>query len=331
MFSTVARFTDAAESARKITTKKTHFKYNSNKPINYKPNIIARFRSLDENLITICIECNHWIYLRDEGCSLEFLKRYHNNKIGDIFPYKCNKCKSITECSIELQQKTQVQINEYEEAITKAQSEIFSLSQRIINLERNLKYFEQTDHSSFHDISTPQNDFETSSSDSNSSETSENVEAELHRRFIRRKRVVFLGVPKELNDKNFIQEILDELVPNLAHNVKVNKTFRLNATHVKPGTLPLNVEFHDENDKFHFLHKAFRNILANLSTNSKFYGVTVFQDRTFNQRRKYKELKHEMNERNKLLMDQNVMTYKWIIKNMALTKKYVFDEGEMTE
>ena len=206
-----------------------------------------------------------------------------------------------------------------------------SLSQKLLNLESNINYIEQTDHSSFHDISTPQNDFETFSFDSNSSETSENVEAELHRRFIRRKRLVFLGVPKELNDKNFIQEILDELVPNLAHNVKVNKTFRLNATHVKPGTLPLNVEFHDENDKFHFLHKAFRNILANLSTNSKFYGVTVFQDRTFNQRRKYKELKHEMNERNKLLMDQNVMTYKWIIKNMALTKKYVFDEGEMTE
>ena len=106
MFSTVARFTDAAESTRKITTKKTHFKYNSKKPINYKPNIIARFRSLDENLITICIECNHWIYLRDEGCSLEYLKRYHDNKIDDSFPYKCKKCKSLTDCSIELQQKT---------------------------------------------------------------------------------------------------------------------------------------------------------------------------------------------------------------------------------
>ena len=108
--------------------------------------------------------------------------------------------------------------------------------------------------------------------------------------------------------------------------------FRLNATHVKPGTLPLNVEFHDENHNFFFfLDRIFRNKLSKLSKNSKFYGVMVFQDRTFNQRRKYNELKHEMNERNKLLMDQNVMTYKWIIKNMALTKKYIFDEGEMTE
>ena len=113
--------------------------------------------------------------------------------------------------------------------------------------------------------------------------------------------------------------------------MKVKKTFRLNATHVKPGTLPLNIEFHDENDKFKFLNRITKNKLSKLSQNSKFYGVTVFQDRTFNQRRKYKELKLKMNERNDFLTAQNVTTYKWTIKNMALSKKNVFDEGEMTE
>ena len=107
--------------------------------------------------------------------------------------------------------------------------------------------------------------------------------------------------------------------------------FRLNSTNVKPGTLPLNVEFNDENDKFMFLNRNTRNKLSKLSKDSKFYGVTVFQDRTFNQRKKYNELKHEMNERNERLMAQNVTTYKWTIKNMTLSKKYVFDEGEMTE
>ena len=340
MFSTVARFKDAAESAKKITTKKTHIKYNTKKPFNYKPNIIARFRSLREDLITICIECNHWIDLRDEGCSLDFLKRYsdnkivdYSNKIVDCVPYKCNKCKSITDCSIVSQQKTQVQINEYEEAITKADSEILRLSQRLHNIESNINYIEQTNRSSFHDISTPQNDFETFSVHSNSSETSEDVEAELQRRLIRRKRIVFLGVPKEIDDGEFLQELADELgLYRLDRtNVKINKVFRLNSTNVKPGTLPLNVEFNDENDKFMFLNRNTRNKLSKLSKDSKFYGVTVFQDRTFNQRKKYNELKHEMNERNERLMAQNVTTYKWTIKNMTLSKKYFFDEGEMTE
>ena len=116
MFSTVARFKDAAEPSKKSQQRK-HIKYNTNKPFNYKPNIIAKFRSLREDLITICIECNHWIDLRDEGCSLDFLKRYSDNKIVDCLPYKCNKCKSLTDCSIVSQQKTQVQINEYEETI----------------------------------------------------------------------------------------------------------------------------------------------------------------------------------------------------------------------
>ena len=156
------------------------------------------------------------------------------------------------------------------------------------------------------------------------------MEAELQRRLIRRKRIVFLGVPKEFDDGDFLQELADELELDRT-NVKINKMFRLNSTNVKPGTLPLNVEFNDENDKFMFLNRNTRNKLSKLSKDSKFYGVTVFQDRTFNQRKKYNELKHEMNERNERLMAQNVTTYKWTIKNMTLSKKYVFDEGEMTE
>ena len=57
------------------------------------------------------------------------------------------------------------------------------------------------------------------------------------------------------------------------NNVKVNKTFRLNATHVKPGTLPLNVEFHDENHKFIFLDRIFRNKLESKIR----FRVFVFQ------------------------------------------------------
>ena len=240
MFSSVARFADAAKSAENFKTKKTHIPVKINKASNYKSKLIARFRSLNENLIIVCIECNHWIYLRDEGCNIEFMKKYADNKIVDNFPFKCNKCKSVTDWSIELQQKTQAQIKEYKEAIIKARSEIFSLSQRLLSLESNINYIEQTDCTSFQGVYSLQNDFETSSFHSNSSETSENVEAELHRRFKRRNRVVFLGVSKDYDDKTFVKELSEELELEI-NNFKIKKTFRLNATHVKPGTLPLNI------------------------------------------------------------------------------------------
>ena len=65
----------------------------------------------------------------------------------------------------------------------------------------------------------------------------------------------------------------------------LQKPITINARYVKPGsTLPLNVEFHKENDKWKVLNNK-------LLLNSKFHWVNVFQDHTYNHIRKYSSLK----------------------------------------
>ena len=152
MFTSAARFADAAKSSNNCTTKKTCISVKNKKPSNSKAKLIARFRSLNENCIAICITCHHWLDLRDEVSPKAFLDKYAANKIVDNFPIICNQCKSkksIIDQSIELKQRTQDQINEYEEAILNPRSEISSLSQRLHTIESNINYHEQIDHTSY--------------------------------------------------------------------------------------------------------------------------------------------------------------------------------------
>ena len=108
----------------------------------------------------------------------------------------------------------------------------------------------------------------------------------------------------------------------------LKKTFRIKTRNNPLGkSLPLNVEFLNENDKYKFLNQTIRDKLANLHTNSKFHGINVVQDRTYEERKKYNALKSVMIERNNKLKNLNV-AYKWKIQKMRLTKVNIFGEGE---
>ena len=103
-------------------------------------------------------------------------------------------------------------------------------------------------------------------------------------------------------------------------------TFRIKAKNIPAGkTPPLNVEFCYANDKLKILNQDTRDKIANLPPHSKFHDVKFFPDRSYKHRKKYKELKFEMDARNSALLSRNVKTLKWIIKNMSLTK--VIDLG----
>ena len=137
---------------------------------------------------------------------------------------------------------------------------------------------------------------------------------------IRKKRLVFIGVPKNMDDKTFIKELSEELNLGIDEN-RIIKTFRIKAKNIPAGkTPPLNVEFRYVNDKLKILNQDTRDKIANLPPHSKFHDVKFFPDRSYKHRKKYKELKIEMDTRNSALLSRNVKTLKWTIKNMSLTK-----------
>ena len=80
------------------------------------------------------------------------------------------------------------------------------------------------------------------------------LNSEEYSQYLRRKRVVFIGVPVGRSDMNFIIE-LSKLLKLDINESKILKTFRINARSVPPGkTQPLNVEFYNTRDKFEFLN-----------------------------------------------------------------------------
>ena len=138
--------------------------------------------------------------------------------------------------------------------------------------------------------------------------------------YLRRKRLVFIGVPKEMDDKTFINELSEELNLGLEES-SIKKTFRIKARSVPAGNSPpLNVEFRYAKDRSNILNQCTRDKIANLPPLSKFHDVKFFPDRPYKHRKRYKELKLEMDARNLELLDRNVRTLKWTIKNMSLTK-----------
>ena len=66
--------------------------------------------------------------------------------------------------------------------------------------------------------------------------------------------------------------------------------------------------------------------MYSLPNHSKFKNVQIFPDRTFKQREQFKALKHEMSKKNQQLETQNILTERFIIKNMVLTKINVSGE-----
>ena len=148
-------------------------------------------------------------------------------------------------------------------------------------------------------------------------------------KYIRNKRLVFIGVPKDMDDKTFIEELSGELNLGLDKSA-IKKTFRIKARNIPVNkTLPLNIEFCDANDRLKILNQLTRNKIANLPLHSRFRDIKFFPDRSYKHRKKYKELKLQMDARNSSL-PQNVKTLKWKIKNMSLIKVLDLGVGETT-
>ena len=137
---------------------------------------------------------------------------------------------------------------------------------------------------------------------------------------------MFIGVPKGVSDIEFITELSKELNLDLDKN-NIVKVFRINAKNIPSHkTLPLNIEFRNFSDKVKILSQITKEKVYSLPNNSKFKNVKIFPDRTFKQREQFKALKHEMSEKNQQLETQNILTERFIIKNMVLTKINVSGE-----
>ena len=203
-----------------------------------------------------------------------------------------------------------------EEKIFQYESQIKDYESQIKDYESQIKDYESTvTDSSFHDLHMSFNE--------DISESSDVLDIELQRRHVRRKRLVIFGAPNDLDDKKFVQELSKELQLEIdVQNIK--KTFRIKTRNNPLGkSLPLNVEFFNENDKHKFLNRTTIDKLAKLHTNSKFHGIIVVQDRTYEERKEYNALKSEMIERNNKLKNLDV-TYKWKIQKMTHKSKYLW-------
>ena len=148
-------------------------------------------------------------------------------------------------------------------------------------------------------------------------------------KYIRKKILVFIGVPKCTDDENFIEELSSELNLGLDKSA-IKKTFRIKARNIPANkTPPLNIEFCDAVERSKILNQLTRDKIANLPPHSRFRDIKFFPDRSYKHRKKYKELKLQMDARNSSL-PQNVKTMKWKIKNMSLIKVIDLDLGETT-
>ena len=132
--------------------------------------------------------------------------------------------------------------------------------------------------------------------------------------------MVCIGIPNGMDDKNFIQEVSKELNLGLDEN-KIKKSFRINARNIPSDkSKPLNIELLQIKDKVKILSQETKEKIANLPLHSKFHGVKFFPDRPYKHRKKYKELKLEMDARNSELASKNLNTLMWKIKNISLIK-----------
>ena len=192
------------------------------------------------------------------------------------------------------------------------------MEQRVNELDKKLLTLESNIGSQSKEVDNRINVNDSKVSDSFQQEMEENTLKEFCDQELRKKRLVFIGVPKDVDGETFVQKLSDELNLDIDTG-KIQKTFRIKARNISGGkTLPLNVEFRNESDKLKYL-KSTRKKLEELSDNHKFHAVKVFPDRTYKQRKKLAALKQEMNCRNDDLKASNVISQKWIIRNMVLT------------
>ena len=135
----------------------------------------------------------------------------------------------------------------------------------------------------------------------------------------RRNRIVLFNLPN--TDNTCDNEMFNSLASELnMHDISVKKMFRINSKSGKINGLPLNVEFCNFEDKCRFISKYNRLLIKSLPISSQFHGVSVAPDRSFEERKDYRKLRHIMDIHNNELRSKGILNKRWIIKDMQLTQ-----------
>ena len=100
------------------------------------------------------------------------------------------------------------------------------------------------------------------------------------------------GIHNTSNDVKTIKSLANELG---IENIDIKNTFKIKAKQRTNNflPLPLNVEFHCEEDKYVFLNKCIREKLRNLSEENIFHGVTITPEHSFKEREEYRLLSRD--------------------------------------
>ena len=314
------------------------------KCFNDKEKSFIKYPKLDLTKVVKCSYCNNYVDLTCEGWDQDKLSDYGklNDQQVSSIKYTCNHCNFMHGKLIELkdhmeadgkkwmcrlkEEMDQFRLNKEStnktESFSKIQMKLESLSKELSVMQGVLVKRKDLDQHIL-GLNEKLHDLLRRVSCANSFLTEplshQQDEREYQNQYIRRNRVVIIGVPKGVSDDDFIMDLYKELKLDLDKN-KIIKMFRINAKNIPSHkTLPLNVEFRNFSDKLKILNHIKEKVYS-LPYHSKFKNVQIFPDRTFKQREQFKALKHEMFEKNQLLETQNIMTERFIIKNMVLTK-----------
>ena len=174
-----------------------------------------------------CSYCKNYVDVTQEG--------WDQDKLPD---YMCNHCKVMQDTSLKVNKestyktesfnKIQIRLESIskelsvmQDILVKREKEFESLNEKIHDLEKRISY----NNSSLADPLSQQN------------------EREYQNQYIRRNRVVIIGVPKGMSGIEFITDLYKELKLDLDKN-KIKKMFRINAKNIPSHkTLPLIIEF----------------------------------------------------------------------------------------
>ena len=312
----------------------------------------VRYEYLDKNNLIKCICCRNytditceqydqdtltaWLSLMSSSDEIGYVCKYcestnekikSTNEIISTLSSQVNLIKGINEHNMKV-------ISDYEIKISAIEKDLPALVEKVSKLDGSNRVSKQ--EKCINDIAQVENSVlptvHKEAVDLHPNKTKDSLPCPanvIREKYIRRKRLVFIGVPKDIDDKIFIKELSEELNLGLEKSA-IKKTFRIKARNIPVDkTPPLNIEFCDATDRSKILNKITIEKIANLPPHSRFRDVKFFPDRSYKQRKKYKELKLQMDARNSSL-PQNMKTLKWIIKNMSLIKVLDLGAGETT-
>ena len=265
-----------------------------------------RYKDLDKNNLIKCSNCRNYTDITCEQHNQDTLEYWQGlMRISDNNYYICIHCRS-TEESLN---KMSSQCKTYLEKISELSAKFNALFASVAKIETNLERTKENVVAivSNHNERPEINNHEKCDSSAHTDDlvipiTAKEVAHPLHhptkiedisvcpnpvgKNHIRKKRLVFIGVPKNMDDKTFIKELSEELNLGIDEN-RIIKTFRIKAKNIPAGkTPPLNVEFRYANDKLKIFNQATRDKITNLPPHSKFHDVKFFPDRPYKHRKK---------------------------------------------